>query len=401
MVKGSVAILAYACGPLKGSEFRLGWNLPIELSRLGWRCVVYIGSSDGEMGQFSDFLNHSTKFNNLQHRIVYPSRIQLLINDLNTKLRLSWFFYLSLYLWNRQAYKLMLSESENIHFTHHLGPIGFRIPGQFWKLDGKPHVWGPIGGAQAVPLNLIPNSDISFFVKSVLKNIFNKSCLYLPAVRNAVSNTNQFVFSTLENRIIFKKYFNVDGEVISDQAMDTFEELNKNASRQFIFVGSIVPRKNIKMLCEIFSTNGYDLTVVGDGNLLNRLKKKYCNFQNIKFVGWLSRVETQQQMIRSFCALIPSFVEANTAVMYEALQSGCIILANDRDGFKTELPTDTCVETGDNYQSLKKNWSDAINSIYTKSQGELQNIWYSQAQNKKWSDLAQKFDKIYNQMLNV
>ena len=53
-----VLILAYACSPEIGSEFRLGWNLPIELSKIGVEVDVLLGSSDGEVGEFEIIKNH-------------------------------------------------------------------------------------------------------------------------------------------------------------------------------------------------------------------------------------------------------------------------------------------------------------------------------------------------------
>lgn len=393
-----IGIIAYACGPKKGSEFRLGWNLPIHLSELGYEVTVFLGSSDGNMGEFQDLLEirgliesrRSIKF-----VMVKNDTIGRLLNFGNLKLGLKFLFYPSLNRWNKVA--LRTSWNYNVELTHHLGPIGFRSPGVLWKRN-LPHVWGPIGGAQSVPIRLISKRFRLYRIKSYIKNALNSWDLSHRRVIMAVNATDKFVFSTDSNRLIFKERFRVDGDVYSDQAMDkTTLSIPTTKDISFLFVGSIDNRKNVELLCQVFDQLGFDLVVCGDGPLLSYLKSKY-NRSNIMFTGMLPREEVFSLMSRSRFLTIPSLVEANTAVMYEALSMGCLPVANDRDGFKTELVFELLVDCVDNRNDLVSAWSTKIAELNILSANDHSILLKRVSEGKSWEAMASFYDKIYQEL---
>lgn len=392
-----IGIIAYACGPKKGSEFRLGWNLPIHLTELGYDVTVFVGSSDGNMGEFNDILEvlaiieteHSIKF-----VLVENDTFGKFLNFCNLKLGLKFLFYPSLNRWNFAALKASFDFDFDI--THHLGPIGFRSPGVLWK-RGIPHVWGPIGGAQRVPTELIKGRFSAYAIKARLKNVLNRCDLRRPVVSRAVKATSKFVFSTDSNREIFKVLYRVDGEVFSDQAMDSAEvSITSCRDIPFLFVGSIDNRKNIELLCEVFEQTGLNLVVCGGGPLLTYLISTYtCS--NITFTGPLPRKEVFNLMRRSKFLAIPSLVEANTAVMYEALSMGCLPVANDRDGFKTELVYELLVDRVDNRTDMLLAWSKKVIELSEMSCNHHTNLHRQVSQGKSWEAMASFYDCIYKE----
>jgi glycosyltransferase involved in cell wall biosynthesis len=393
-----ILILAYACSPVIGSEFRLGWNLPIELSKLGFKIDVLLGSSDGEMGEFNHIVHH-LKYNNYENinfHLVKPSILIRQINFLNTKLKLSFFFYFALKLWNYKAFKYAKKLNKTFDLTHHLGPIGFREPGFLIYLE-KPHIWGPIGGAQSVPVELLKKKSKYYFI-SRIKNLLNNLQLGCKRIVNTVKISKELTYSTKNNRNIFKQKFNVTGSIISDQAITNEEIIRPSLKKikKFIFVGSLNSRKNIELVLEIAEELSLSLDIIGDGPLFNKLFKKYSK-DNIVFKGNLTREDVLKNINNSDCLLIPSFVEANTSVLYEALASGISVLANDRDGFETELPNMFKVDLKkvNNYHQLKKSWISSINALQ-KINIEKINIEIKNLQRKKsWKQMAIFYKKIY------
>lgn len=393
-----ILILAYACSPVIGSEFRLGWNLPVELSKLGLEVDVLLGSSDGEMGEFNHIIDHLkfNKYKNITFHLVKPSILTNSINFFNTKLKLSFFFYFALKLWNYKAYKYSKKLNKVFNVTHHLGPIGFREPGFLFYLN-RPHVWGPIGGAQLVPIEFLNNKSKYYFI-SRIKNLLNSLQLGNKRVKNAINFSKELTFSTKNNRKIFKQKFKVSGSIISDQAI-TNQELIKPSLKKikkFIFVGSLNSRKNIELVLEIAKELSLNLDIIGNGPLFKKLYKKY-NGDNIIFKGNLTRKNVLKNIGNSDCLLIPSYVEANTSVLYEALASGIAVLANDRDGFETELPSTFKVNLKkvSNYQQLKKSWINSINTLQ-KLDIEIINNEIKNLQSKKtWKQMAIFYKNIY------
>jgi glycosyltransferase involved in cell wall biosynthesis len=397
-----VLILAYACSPEIGSEFRLGWNLPIELSKIGVEVDVLLGSSDGEVGEFEIIKNHlkSNNYDNINFHLIKPTAIIKFLNFFNTKLKLSFFFYFALKLWNFQAYKYSKGLKKKFNLTHHLGPIGFREPGFIYNNE-LPHIWGPIGGAQLVPTNMIRKNSKYYYV-SLLKNFLNKLQIKNKRVLRAVNLSKTLTFSTKNNLNIFNEKFKTSGIIISDQAITNNELLKPSIKtiRKFIFVGSLNSRKNIQLILEIAKKHHLDLDVIGDGPLFKKLFNNYSS-KKINFKGKLTRTEVLNNIKKSDCLLIPSYVEANTSVLYEALACGIAVLTNDRDGFETELPSLFSVSQTEvkNYYDLKHSWLKSINELRN-TDVSIINSEIERLQNEKtWKQMASTYKKLYEKIV--
>src|SRR5260370_25577701 len=59
--------------------------------------------------------------------------------------------------WQRAAYRKACELHKSIRFdlVHVLTYVGFRVPGEFWRMD-TPLVWGPVGGLENTPWRLLP-----------------------------------------------------------------------------------------------------------------------------------------------------------------------------------------------------------------------------------------------------
>ena len=406
MVEKRIAILAYACGPKMGSEFRLGWNLPRELARNGWRVTVFVGSANGELGEFGDLYEFVSNEHNLMEGIddrteyifVKPSVLMNVINYFNLKLKLSWAFYVALDLWNKKAFHIARSDSNVYDITHHLGPIGYRVPGYLWKIKNVKHVWGPIGGAQLFPTELLFEPSLYDKIMYRMKNRLNKLNLNSRRVARAILNTDSFTFSTRSNLTIFNQKYNISGGIYSDQAMDNNPSDFFSGNGDFVFVGSIDTRKNIAFLCDLFSELNYNLHVVGDGPLLPEIRLKHRGDKNIKFYGRSERKNVLEIMRLCSIGIIPSLVEANTAVLYEYLENGCVVIANDRDGFSTELPTECLVENKDTVQ-MRLEWLVTLKKFAEFSEQDRYCLWRQSLKCKTWKDMADYYSSIYQQLL--
>lgn len=93
----------------------------------------------------------------------------------------------------------------------------------------------------------------------------------------------------------------------------------------YLYVGRVSKEKGVELFCEAITKLNYKGIVVGDGNQMEYLKKKY---KNIEFVGWKSKEETCGYMKNARVLIFPSlWYEGAPLTVLEAMAIGlpCIV----------------------------------------------------------------------------
>lgn len=113
-------------------------------------------------------------------------------------------------------------------------------------------------------------------------------------------------------------------------------DITKLSSPQYVFVGSLSPRKNPISLIKAFSTIKCGMIrFVGDGELKNIVLKEIekRNLQkNIQIVGTVSLNQIHHYLYSSDVLVLPSLHDGWGAVVNEALQTGCYVICSDACG---------------------------------------------------------------------
>lgn len=126
----------------------------------------------------------------------------------------------------------------------------------------------------------------------------------------------------------------------------------------FLYVGQIENHKGISFLVESFENiNSGKLTIVGDGSILNKLKKDKGG-NNIVFLGRKNKDEVAELMRRADCLIVPSLCYENSPiVIYEAFASGLPVLASKLGGITELLAPEFLFEAGNSEDLANKiNW---------------------------------------------
>jgi glycosyltransferase involved in cell wall biosynthesis len=110
--------------------------------------------------------------------------------------------------------------------------------------------------------------------------------------------------------------------------------IRRSSSTKIIYVGRLSKEKNLEVLCKL--QDKFDITIVGEGPILNQLKEKYpkINFTGYRFGRELADIYRQHDV---FC--FPSKTDTFGIVMIEALANGLPIAA-----FKVTGPIDIVEE---------------------------------------------------------
>lgn len=172
----------------------------------------------------------------------------------------------------------------------------------------------------------------------------------------------------------------------------------------FIYLGRLKPYKNVDCaLCAFAKVYkkipNAKLTIAGDGECLNSLKKlsKRLNLENaVSFKGRVSDEERTKLLSESWVALQPSSIEGWGITVIEANASGTPVIASDVDGLKDSVvegetgilvPVKKVDAFAQAMTNLVKN-KDYLDRISKKA--------YIRSQDFDWQKSAQNFLRIIN-----
>jgi len=368
----NILIICYAISPVKGSEFAFGWDYVNEMAKHHKIHLLY-GMSDNNMGE-TQSLKDFYKKNPNPNIVLYPVRKNFFASffDWFNQKGLIWFWHIAFRFWHKEAYRVANAVLKNNHIDilHTLNPQGFREPGYLWKFD-KPHIWGPIGGANIVNKELL--SKTSFRNRLVFQireyvNLFQLK--YKQRIRKSAKKSAAVIFSTAANKMSFNRCLKVEGPVISEmgfvQKKYKFISNDIRDILDIVWAGNISERKNLRFLIYALSKtenlNKIRLNIVGDGpnSLIEGLKnliRLYGMENNVVWHGRKSREETIKFFEKMHLHAITSLSEASTSVLYEALSVTLPTISLDQDGMRDALkhgsgflvPISTYEKTADDF----------------------------------------------------
>ena len=325
-----ILLSAFACRPLAGSEWGVGWNFFIELSKV---FEVHLITE----GEFKEEIYLACKGLGID-----KSRLHFL--DLTPEARKrchnqgDWRFYIDYRKWQKQVYKYAkdLHENEKFEIVHHLNMIGFREPGDLWKL-GTPFVLGPLGGFGNVPDKFFDKRFSISRIKNHLKIFLNHCSLYLPYVRQAIKNADIIIAAYPEAIKTIRDHYGKDSVLISETGcnMPTEEEILKHSMRSnLVWIGKNVHRKQFNLAARAFLKSELSRTenLIVIGNFSNEIKRKWANAENIIFLGHMSKESVFSHLGKARGLLFTSVHEGNPHVVFESISVGTPVICHDSFG---------------------------------------------------------------------
>lgn len=121
-----------------------------------------------------------------------------------------------------------------------------------------------------------------------------------------------------------------------DEKMQRGKEAKQNHSVISVLTcANLVKRKNIdKLILALNDLEDFELTVIGDGQELKRLRRVglLSHSQKPKFLGRLPHEKVLEEMENSDIFVLPSVNETFGMVYLEAMASGCVTVGTKNDG---------------------------------------------------------------------
>jgi len=155
--------------------------------------------------------------------------------------------------------------------------------------------------------------------------------------KDLLKNVSKFITHTEFTKQEFSRYgIPEDKLVIKSNFLNLTEKKTQSISKKnnAIFASRISKEKGVLTLVKAFTNIDINLDVLGDGPLLNKVKKN--NINNIKFHGNLTRDEVNRFIYRSKFLVFPSeWYESFPMTILEAFREGTLVLASNIGSIKS------------------------------------------------------------------
>ncbi|MBU1614530.1 glycosyltransferase family 4 protein [bacterium] len=172
------------------------------------------------------------------------------------------------------------------------------------------------------------------FLKKGLFFIFGyllEAISYLAADRIIISNLTDhefikkcFLFDHSKLKLI-RNYINTD----------FFKPLTAEKRYDLLYIGRIVPRKNLLGLLDSLNGLNYRLAVIGKGELADTLETiSKENKINLEMKGVVPNNELPEHINKARIFILPSFYENSPKSLLEAMSCGAAVIGTDVDGIR-------------------------------------------------------------------
>jgi glycosyltransferase involved in cell wall biosynthesis len=173
----------------------------------------------------------------------------------------------------------------------------------------------------------IKESNVTGFIAIIKKILLSKISIVLPS-----GNLQAAVFNVLKYK---GRYILTKGVGIFNKKDRVIHNYLGNSQFKYIYVGRLIESKNIYLLIKTFNENGRHLTIVGNGELENKLKK--ISKSNINFTGFIPNEDMGVYYKMHDVFILPSKSEPWGLVVEEAIYWGLPVIISNAVGCQEEI----------------------------------------------------------------
>jgi glycosyltransferase involved in cell wall biosynthesis len=342
-----VLVSAYACEPHKGSEQGVGWQWVRQISRYHETWVITRANNrpiiEEELHRHPNSALHF-EYIDLPRWISFWKKGERGL-------------YLYYYLWQLCAYLL----ARRLHAVHHFSAVHHITFGAVWlptfmQFLGVPFIWGPLGGAEAVPDTLRPHMKFRWRIYEKIRDIIIKWTFTLdPIARSAAKRASLIIARTKITRDAFpsgirsKTILMIETGVSKEFIQSLQAHKGVGNLPVILMAGRMLHWKGFDLGIEAFSRllarfPQARLVVVGLGpeeKPLKSLAERLNISGRVHFTGQLPREDVLRLMAQAHVFLMPSMKDAGAWVLYEAMAAGLPVVCLDYAG-PAEIVDESC-----------------------------------------------------------
>lgn len=190
--------------------------------------------------------------------------------------------------------------------------------------------------------------NFSNFVRSISKNVMHNSRIWDVVASNRsdvlLCNSNYVKKRILKywrkdvDDVIYPPVQMYKGDVESSNSNRINNRSNNKRDDYFVAGAPFEQNKGGDFLLDCASKIGFNLKVIGNGSMLNKLKRKYKCYKNIEFLGWVSD-NYKYELLSNASGYIICGIEDYGIFVAEAISCGTPVLAY-KDGGSLEIVKD-------------------------------------------------------------
>jgi glycosyltransferase involved in cell wall biosynthesis len=349
-----VLLVAFAISPSAGSESGAGWAILRAHQNAGHKVTLL--TTDTRLAQLESLNEYK------QHEVKGIG-----IAETNAFLRIQNFFPFRMQLrhimWNIKIANFIKNYSMTnpktiVHYATYAGDWNINV--LLLLSPSIPKIWGPVGGAQFVPINLLTKLGPTGLFTEILKVFLGKLLRFVIAMRMRKSNIvilclNQATFDTYSR---FTKTRICQNIVLDQLLLDT--NPYPRSSNLIFGCGRLIPLKNWKMaILAMKYVENKVLVLAGEGQdqkRLNKLVAKNRIEHKVKFIGKIERLDTIEYMKACDAFIFPSLRDSASWALAEAVALGSRVIALD-------LPGSTAITEGTGIKLVSVRQSNIVQEI--------------------------------------
>lgn len=339
MTKLKLLISAYGCEPGKGSEQGVGWNWVLQMAR--FYELVVITRSNNRQG--IEAALPTTLKGRIRFLYYDPPSI---VSRLKCKEKGLYFFY---FIWQlgayREARKLVSSEHFDYAIALTFGSIW--MPTLMYRLP-VPFIWGPVGGGEAVPFDLIrtlpTRARLPQFLRYLLMAAVRANPLAMGPIRKALvvlartEDTARLIPLPYQRKVRVVLETAISEDLLARPVRS--QVLAHEGPLRVIYTGRLVAFKNIPSALHAVARaraagTDIELIMVGDGPERKHLEVLACALgidDVVTFLGSVSQARVVEELKSSDLYLFPSLREGGVWSLMEAMAVGLPVVCVKSSG---------------------------------------------------------------------
>ena len=403
-----ILMSAFACEPGRGSEQEVGWRWALEMSR--WFDVTVITQTRNRPGIERELNKGLPDGRSLQFEY-----FQLAEPIYRMKSRfdsLTWPYY-AIWQWAMLRTARRLHTEKPFVLAHHVTFVSFRIPIWLKKL-GLPVVFGPVGGADKAPFNLLGRGfGLGIRCKEIVRNVMTDIGAVVIRLFPPLAKRQGICLGATPSMAKIFQRLNFPHDLFPAIGIDLAAQLEDSPTPsekiKYLFVGRFHPLKGTHLLLEAFAcakVDGAQLTLVGGGADEDRLLKLADQLGIAKQITWTGKLPRKNLLSyyqNHDVLIVPSLYESGGLVALEAMAQGVPAIVLDVGGHSVSV-TDGCgvkVSPEGDVDQVIRRLAEAMRD-YTDDPGRIaadgQRAYDRIANEYDWSHKALRMKDIYAQV---
>lgn len=323
---------AYGYHPHQGSEPTVGWNRSLEATRVA--DVEVIAHDDGQREAVEAAI--------AEHGVGDRLRAHFLAHTPGEErlMKLPGGYYPGYRRWQRRALAFARRRHAEAPFdlTHHASLVGYREPGDLWKLD-VPFVWGPVGGTQNTPTAYLLDGGLRMALGEGLRSVLNTIQLRTSRrVRQAAAAAAVVLAANEQVQRELNAALGVRARVLLETGIREVHAPRRWADRapgplRVVWAGETLHRKGLHLALRALRevrAGGLDveLIVLGAG----RDAATLTGVPGVDFRGWVTRDQVFEAYREGDVLAFTSLRDTSGNVVLEAMAQGLPVVYLDHQG---------------------------------------------------------------------